>query len=171
MRKNAIVSVDTSVVGEITFDVVGAGSIALTIAQLSADVVTRATVHGIVQKVSDAAALGKDATPSDKFAAMSAVVARLLDGEWKMARGDGSSAVAGIIYRAYREFVNAKFAAAKKPAPDETALRAQYDAKSRSDQLALRTVPEISTIIERMKSESGPVKTVDTEALLADLGL
>ena len=178
-RKNAIVSVLHSEDGLITFNVVGAGAIPFNPSTLSDDVRNRAMVHGLVQKITDAAAISKSELTGDpatdaetKYQAMLAVADRLSAGEWRAARGDGSAPVAGVIYRAFREYVCNQFAAADKPAPEETATRALYDARDRAGQLALRTVPEIATIIERMKSERGPATSnVDTSALLADLGL
>ena len=172
-RKNAIVSIARNdETGELTFTVADCGEFNLTPGSLSDEVRNRAMVHGLVQKISDAAALGKDATPLDKFTAMKSVADRLAEGEWSKRTGEGSANVAGIIYRAFREFVEVSAKAAKKPIPDETAIRAVYDAKDRAGQLALRTVPAIATIIERMKSEKGSTGTsVDVDALLGDLGL
>ncbi len=172
-RKNSIVSVARNDVdGALTFTVAEVGEFVVIPGTLSDDVRNRALIHGIVQKISDAAAMGKDATPSDKFAAMKSVADRLAEGEWSKRTGEGSTAVAGIIYRAFREFVETSAKAAKKPIPADDAIRAVYDAKSRADQLALRTVPAIATIIERMKSERGTTGTsVDVDALLGDLGL
>jgi len=171
-RKNSIVSVSVSDNDTLTFAVVDCGEFSIIPGQLAETIRNRALIHGIVQKISDAAAMGKDATPSDKFAAMKSVADRLAEGEWSKRTGEGTGAVAGIIYRAFREFAEASAKAAKKPVPTDEAIRAVYDAKSRADQLALRTVPAIATIIERMKSEKGSTGTsVDVDALLGDLGL
>ena len=172
-RKNAIVSITRNAEnGELTFTVADTGEFNLNPAELSDEVRNRAMLHGLVQKVSDAAAMGKDATPSDKFAAMKSVADRLIEGEWSKRTGEGSGNVAGIIYRAFREFVETSAKAAKKPVPAEEAIRAVYDAKDRAGQLALRTVPAITTIIERMKAEKGSTgPAVDADSLLADLGL
>lgn len=179
-KKNALISVahnpETNV---LTFTVgEGAGSFDVPISALSDEIRNRATIHGLVQKVSDAAAMPKSELPKDKakaakvkFDAMSNVANRLANGEWSARRGDGSGAVAGVIFRAFAEYVANMAKSRKKPIPDEEVIRAVYDAKSRSEQLALRNVPEIATIIERIKSERGPTVTVDTDALLGDLGI
>ena len=170
-RKNAIVSVELDN-GNPIFTVAGEGSFSLDLSGLSDEIRNRAMLHGIVQKISDGAALGKDATPGDKFVNMKAIADRLADGEWSKSRGEGSGSVAGISFRAFREYVETMAAKRKKPIPSEAEIRAVYDAKDRAGQLALRTVPEIAEIIERMKSERGPkASAVDAETLLADLGL
>jgi hypothetical protein len=164
-KKNAIVSTVVED-GLITFHVEGQPVLPLSIAQLSDEVRNRALIHGLVQKVSDAAALGKDATPADKHAAMAAVVYRLNSGDWnKRGESDGSTAPAGIIRRAFVEFA----VAAGKP---ETDANAYYEGLDRKAQLALRNIPEIADIINRIKSERGANASakVDTNALLAEIG-
>lgn len=158
-RKNAVVSV-TAEYPQITFTVDGQKPIVLNAKQLSDEIILRASAHGLIQKVSDASALGKDATPADKHAAMLAVVERLQSGEWSKRSGEGSGAVGGIIFRALRNI---------KPEIDEAKLRTWYDAKTRSEQLALRTNPDIAAEIERIKAERGANANVDADALLADL--
>jgi hypothetical protein len=169
-RKNAIVSVaiDSSV---ITFTVAEVGDIVIDVTKLAEEITERATYHGLVQKISDAAALGKDATPSDKFAAMKSVADRLIDGEWKQSRGEGAGPVAGIIFRAFSQWVADRAKLAKKPMPAVEAIRAVYDGKTRAEQLALRNVAEIAAIIETLKAAKTPKQGVDTDALLGDLGL
>lgn len=135
---------------------------------LSDDIRNAAVMHGLVQKVSDAAALGAGASASDKHAAMSAVIARLIEGEWNKRSGDGGGSVAGIIFRAYREFMLAAAKKRKKNISDDD-IRALYERKNRSEQLALRRVPEIAEIIDRIKSESGAVSNVDASGLLDEL--
>jgi len=169
-RKNAIVSVAVAS-GAITFTVADVGDIVVDVTKLSDEITERATYHGLVQKISDAAALGKDATPADKYNAMKAVADRLVDGEWKQSRGEGAGPVAGVIFRAFVQWVGDRAKAAKKPAPATEAIRAVYDGKTRAEQLALRNVPEIAAIIETLKAEKQPKTAVDSAALLADLGL
>lgn len=170
-RKNAIVSVEVAN-GNPVFTVADEGTFTVNLSGLSDEIRNRALLHGIVQKVSDAAALGKDATPGDKFAAMNSVADRLANGDWSKSRGDGSGPVQGIIYRAFREYVETMATKRKKPVPSDEEIRAVYDAKDRAEQLALRKVPEIADIIERIKAEKGSTgQTVDVDNLLGDLGL
>lgn len=163
----------------ITLHVGGAGTIVIEFSNLSDDIRHRAMVHGLVQKVSDAAAIPKADLPEDaaeaakvKFAAMKAVATRLLEGDWSKRAEGGSGPVAGIILRAFTEFVLARATKAKKPITAED-VRAVYQAKTRAEQLSLRNDPEIAAIIERIKSERGDAasRSVDTESLLGELGL
>ena len=156
----------------------GAGQIDINVADLSADVASRALIHGLIQKISDAAAIKKDELTGNpttdaatKFAAMQAVANRLLDGDWSARSGDGSGPVSGVIYLAFERWALAKAAKAKK-AMTPAEVRAIYDGKDRSGQLALRNVPEIATIIEEIKAERGAAKTpVNVDNLLWELGL
>ena len=178
MAKKSIISTAFDS-GVISFVVEGAGSFTVDLTALSDDLRQRALIHGIVQKVSDGAAIPKADLPSDpseiaavKFEAMQSIADRLIAGEWSKRTGDGAGPVAGIIYRAFEEWAMARAKAAKKTlTPAE--CRAVYDAKDRAGQLALRNVPEIGAIIERMKAEKGNASTrqVDTDGLLGELGL
>lgn len=168
--------------GTLVFTVGEAGSTEIEIGNLSDDIREKAMLHGLVQKVSDAAAMPKANLTGDakkdaatKLEAMRAVANRLTDEnpEWNKRSGDGSGPVQGLIFRAFEEWVEAMAKKAKKPAPTADAIRARYDAMDRKEQLALRNVPEIAKIIERIKSERGAAATssVDTAGLLGELGL
>ena len=164
----------------LTLSVAGVGSIDVAIRDLSDDIVSRALVHGLTQKISDAAAMPKADLPDDpteaaktKFEAMKAVADRISgpDGEWTKRNGDGSGPVAGIIYRAFEQWAMERAKKAKKSITPEE-IRAVYDAKDRAGQLALKTVPEIAAIMERIKAERGPAKSaVDADALMGELGI
>lgn len=179
-KKNALISVTHNADDNALMFTVGeAGSFVLPIGELSNELRSRALVHGLVQKVSDAAAMPKAELTGDpkkdaaaKLANMTAVRDRLMSGDWSRRAGDGSGPVAGLIFRAFSEFAENAAKKAKKPVPDADKLRAFYDGKTRAEQLALRNIPEVSTIIERMKAERGAdAKPVDTGALLGELGI
>ena len=183
-KKNSIISVETIGEGADLFDrtimfvVEGAGDFQISLNALSAELRQKALIHGLVQKVSDAAAMPKADLPADpveaakvKFEAMKAVADRLIEGDWSKRSGDGSGPVARLIYRAFEQWVMEKAAKAKKTITAEQ-IRATYDAKSRAEQLALRSVPEIAEIIEQLKAERGATASkVDTSALLDELGI
>ena len=179
-RKNALISDNVTENGALAFNVGEAGGFEFNPAEVAEEIRNRATVHGFVQKLSDAAALPKSELTGDakkdaetKLAAMLAVRDRLVAGEWSKRSGDGSGPVAGIIYRAFEEWVGDMARKSKKDAPDATTIRAKYDAMDRSAQLALRNVPAIAKIIDRIKSERGASNAaqVDTGELLGELGL
>lgn len=172
-RKNATITVESTET-EIVFNVVGQDRpLTLNVAELSESVRSHAMLHGLIQKVSDAAALSKNddgtpADPADKFAAMSTAVTRLMEGNWKKPAGEVTQPT-GLIFRAYYTVICAAMKAAKKPIPDEAVLREMYDRKDRSAQLALRNNPDIAAEITRLKSANVKTSTVDTDSLLGEL--
>lgn len=176
-KKSLITAAFTN--GTLSITVDGAGVINLPLSELTDELRERALIHGLTQKISDAAAIAKSELPDDpiaaarvKFEAMSSVAQRLIDGDWSKRSGDGSAPVAGIIYRAFAEYVANVAKAKKQPVPEDSAIRALYDKRDRADQLALRNIPEVATIIERMKAERGSnAATVNTADLLGELGL
>ena len=179
-RKNSIVSVTVNDDKSLTFTVDGAGSFDLNPANLSLAIRERAELHGLVQKVSDAAAIPKADLSGDavadaktKFERMEAVRNSIVAGDWSKRSGDGSGPVAGIILAAYREFVANAAAAKKVPAPSAEMINDAYAKMDKKAQLALRRVPEIAAIMERIKSERGADSgsTVDVDALLSGLGI
>lgn len=178
-RKNATITVvvDGDLNGDnlaITFTVVGQDKpLTIHTRDLASDIINQAMVHGLVQKISDAAALSKNddgtpADPADKFAAMSTVVSRLIEGNWKRPAGEVTQPT-GLIFRAYYTVICAAMKSAKKPIPDESILREMYDRKDRSAQLALRNNPDIAAEITRLKSTNVKTSTVDTDSLLGEL--
>ena len=175
-RKNALIS--TALDGAIlSFNVNGAGEFSLNVDELDGTVRREALVHGLRQKISDAAAISRDVLPDDpaaaakmKFDAMADVADRLRSGEWNARKGDGSAPVAGIIYRAFEAWAMAR-AAEKGATLTPEQCRASYDNRDRAGQFALRKVPAIAEIIERMKAERGGSDSVDADAILADLGI
>lgn len=175
-RKNSLIAVTVADDNTMTFAVEGAGSFTLSPATLSDEIRNLAMLHGLRQKVADAAAMAKDDpdnTPSGKLAAMQAVADNIIAGDWSKRSGDGSGPVVGIIYRAFERWVG-EMAVAKKsktvPTPDE--IRAVYDAKTRAEQLALRSVPRIAEIVEEIKASRGTkASAVNPDELLAGLGI
>jgi hypothetical protein len=170
-RKNAIVSVavNDGYTG-FTVSVDGHDPLLINANNLSDEVRNRAVIHGLVQKISDAAALGKDATPADKYNAMKAVVDRLHDGDWsKRGDGNGDGQPAGIIFRAFHQFIIDASAEAGRDAPAEETVRALYDKKTRSEQLALRNDPRIAAIMETLRAAKVKTSSVDLDSLFAEL--
>ena len=91
----------------ITFSVLGAGSFEVNMATMHADILQRAAVHGMIQRIADKAALGRDpetgksATPADKFARMKELADHYMSGsaEWSM-RGTAGEPNVGVTYEA-----------------------------------------------------------------------
>lgn len=97
-RANAVVTT-TQEGNVLVFNVQGAGETRLDLAKLSAGVKERAMLHGLIQRVSDRAAIsrnpenGQAATPQDKLARMQALVDwyNTGTGEWSPTRPAGGS--------------------------------------------------------------------------------
>lgn len=128
---------------------------------------TQAMLHGLKQKLIDAAAIsrdpetGKSATPDDKWAAVRAVYDRLMRGEWNATRGEGTGSGNGLLFRALVRMYPAKTA-------DQ--LREYLDGKTKAEQAALRANPKVAAVIEEIKAESVKAGGVDSDSLLDELG-
>lgn len=133
---------------------------------LSREVWGAAVMHGLKQKIGDAAAIsrnpetGRSATTDDKFDAMSEVLNRLMAGNWNKPResGDGAGA-GGLLFKAL-----CRVKADKTPAE----VKAYLDGRTKEEQAALRKVPGIAAAIDAIRAESAKVAGIDGEALLAD---
>lgn len=131
--------------------------------ELNSSIIEQATLHGLKQKLVDAAAIsrnpdtGRSATIDDKYAAVREVYDRLLAGNWNKGRVDGSgSGTGGLLYRAL---------CLHYPAQTPEAIRAFLEKKSAAEKTALRNVPAIMTIIASLKADS----EIDTDVLLGEL--
>lgn len=94
----------------LTFSVREAGTFTINMKALHPDILARAAIHGLIQRISDKAAMernpetGQPASPADKMARMKALADHYASGsaEWSMRTGDGSGAGAalGLTYEA-----------------------------------------------------------------------
>ena len=164
-RKNSIIS-SSFEAGAVSITVEGFDPLTINLVNLPEDIASRAMAHGIIQKVSDAAAIKRDELPDDpakaaamKYDAMREVFTRIISGDWNAKRGDGNGQPSGLIFRALLEYTNATRKAAKKPPVEEATLREYYDGKTRAEQLAFRNIPAIAAIVERIKFERGGATT------------
>ena len=140
--------------------------LSVSIEQLDDAIRTQAMMHGLKQKIGDAAAIsrnpdtGRSATTDDKFDAMAEVLNRLLSGAWNKTRegGDGSGA-GGLLFKAL-----CKVKADKTPAE----VHAYLEARTKEEQAALRKVPAIAAAIEDLRAARSKDAGIDGEALLAD---
>lgn len=131
---------------------------------LSADIQRQALLHGLKQKLVDAAAIsrnpetGRTATIEDKFAAVKEVYDRLLAGDWNKRREGGGNA-GGLLLQALARLY---------PEKDVETLRAYVEKLSRSEQAALRANTRVAPVIAEIQAERGGV---DSDDLLAELEL
>lgn len=132
---------------------------------LSAEIIQQATMHGLKQKLVDAAAIsrnpdtGKSATVQDKFDAVLEVYDRLCAGQWNKNR-EGGGATGGLLLRALLAM------------HDGRKTREQIEAfladKTDAEKAALRANPKVAAIIATLKVDKAD-KGIDTDALLGEL--
>jgi hypothetical protein len=133
--------------------------------QLSDSIQYEATIHGLKQKLVDAAAISRDpatgrsATIDDKYAAVKAVYDRLLSGLWNEPR-EGGGNVGGLLLKAL---------ARMNPAKDAATLKAWLDGKTDAEKAALRANPKVAAVIAEIQAEKPEVATVDSDALLDEI--
>jgi len=139
-------------------------------AALRREIRDMAMMHGLKQKLVDAAALsrnpanGQPASIVDKYEAVKRVADRLLsaDGTWNEGRGEGSTAApnSNILLRALMRMTGR----------DETYVRDFMSSKTKEQIAALRKNPRVMTIIAELQAAT-VVNGVNTDALLGELGV
>jgi hypothetical protein len=147
--------------GSLQIDVEGKDTIFITVEGLNASIQTHAILHGLKQKICDAAALPNGSTLTEKYLAMKEVFERITsaDGTWNKP-GEGNSQPTGLLFKALcRKYSN--------KTPD--ALRAWLDKQDKAKQAALRKNPEIAALIEAIRLESTKATGIDTDDLLSEL--
>lgn len=136
---------------------------------LTPEIATQCMMHGLKQKLVDAAAIsrnpdtGRSATIDDKYAAVREVYDRLLSGQWNKGRADGTTGTGGYLFRALCILYTTK-------TPE--AIREFLSKKSKVEQAALRATPKIKAIIDDLKladAENGDDDALDTDAMLDEL--
>jgi len=154
--------------GTLTLKFAHGESLSLHVSQLSVDVAAHALMHGLKQKLVDAAAIsrnpetGRAASVDDKFDAVKEVYDRLLSGEWNKRReGGAGGAAGGLLFRAL-----CRMYAGKK---DADAIREFLDAKTDAEKAALRKNSKVAAIIEEIRAESAKPEDTSADDLLADL--
>lgn len=136
---------------------------------LSEAMLAHAVMHGLKQKLIDAAAISRDpdtgrsATPGDKWTAVMAVYDRITQqGQWNAGRGDGAGAGGnGLLFRALVRMYPAKTA---------EQLRVYLDGKTKAEQAALRLNPKVAVIIDEIKAERATDSEIDSDSMLDELG-
>ena len=131
--------------------------------ELSEEIQTQALMHGLKQKVVDAAAIprdtvtGRSAGIDDKYNAMNEVAARLIAGAWNKARATGEGgAESGFLVQALVEMSG-------KPLNE---VKEKVAAMTKEQCTALRANERVAVIIARIKASRSKV---DTNGLLDDL--
>ena len=132
---------------------------------LNDDIQQYAMMHGLKQKLVDAAAIsrnpetGRAATVEDKYQAVKAVYDRLLGGQWNATR-EGGGQSGGLLFKAL-----CRMYASKEPEQIMQYLSGKTDA----EKTALRKNPKVAAIIEEIRAETGKTANIDTDELLGEL--
>lgn len=142
----------------------------LTTNMLSTEVANQALLHGLKQKLVDAAAIGRNpdtgrsATMADKEAAVREVFERIIgpDGRWNKGRGEGEGNTGGLLLSALCRLY---------PAKTSTDLREWLGTKDADQKKALRETPRIATIMAEIKTERANASddAPDVDAMLGEL--
>lgn len=128
-------------------------------------IIAQALMHGFKQKLVDAAAIsrnpetGRAASIGDKFDAVNEVYQRLLAGEWNKVR-EGTP-TGGLLLAALIRFY---------PMKSRDDLVARLAGMSEKEQAALRLNPRIAGIIATIRAERAGADSIDSDALLDDMG-
>lgn len=171
-RSNSVIQTE---IGEhtLTFKVEGAADMVLDTRLLHKDILTRAVMHGLKQRVSDAAAIpcdeetGKPATPVEKAAAMKAIVDHYNSGaaEWSIGRtASGEREEGGITLRAVAD-VQGVDIETMRARVTELAEKKGLTTKAIYGQLA-KSPDVIRKIAELRAAKAG----VNSDDILAELG-
>lgn len=134
---------------------------------LAPEIVKQAVLHGLKQKLVDAAAIGakdgKYATVAQKYAAVKEVYDRLTGANgqpasWNKVRGNGDtpSSARGLLVRALMELRN----------KDEATVDRYLDTLSKEQLSALRNNSQVAAKIAELKSRGA---AIDSDELLAGL--
>lgn len=173
-KSNSVVTHDVSTAGlhpVITFNVLGAGTFALDMAKISDTVRDRAAVHGMVQRISDAAALSRTDKEGNiipaaelaqaKYEAMIALRDHYESGTAEWSRVATAGPKGGYLFEALCRVYGHKLA------PSD--IRAWLDGLSDAEQAALRDDDTIAPVIREIKAARAPVDRPNAKVLLADL--
>lgn len=157
-------AIETSIQDAVITITTREGVISIDASKLTPEIQQAAMMHGLKQKIVDAAAIGrnletgKSATIKDKYEAMKEVADRLVnEAQWNKTREGGAGGSDGLLVRALAELY---------PAKSIEELREFVNGKDKKEQAALRANPKVAAIIDRIRAES---TNIDTDALLGEL--
>ena len=137
---------------------------------LAPEIQRAAMLHGLKQKLVDAAAISRDtttgraATIATKYDAVKEIFDRITGAggawpSWNKPRAGGAGGAGGLLARAIARYKNVEVSAAK----------AYIDRLTDAQKQALRVDPRIATIINELRLESAKPAGIDTDALLGGL--
>lgn len=137
---------------------------------LNPEIQRMAMLHGLKQKLVDAAAISRDtttgraATIATKYNAVKEIFDRITGASgwpaWNKPRAGGAGGQGGLLARAIARYKSVTVEQAK----------AHLDRLTDAQKQALRTLPQIATIINELRAESAKPAGIDADALLDGLG-
>ena len=135
---------------------------------LTPEIQRAALLHGLKQKLVDAAAIARDtttgraATIQTKYDAVKEIFDRITgeNPSWNKPRAGGTGGQGGLLARAIARYKNVALEQAK----------AYLDRLTDAQKQALRVDPRIATVINELRLESAKPAGIDTDALLSGLG-
>lgn len=135
---------------------------------LTPEIQRAAMLHGLKQKLVDAAAIARDtvtgraATIQTKYDAVREIFDRITgeNPSWNKPRAGGAGGQGGLLARAIARYKNVALESAK----------AYLDRLTDAQKQALRVDPRIATVINELRLETAKPAGIDTDALLSGLG-
>ena len=157
----------SSLAGYVSWAFKDGRALKISLSDLTPELREMAALHGLKQKIGDAAAISRDpasgrsATLSTKYDAAREVLERLtISQTWNKGR-EGGGATGGLLLRALCQFYSDK-------EPEE--VRAWLETMDDAKKQALRVNPKISELIMKLKAEKPETRAIDSDALLAGFG-
>ena len=142
---------------------------------LAPEIQRMAMLHGLKQKLVDAAAISRDtttgraATIATKYDAVREIFDRITHAtapSWNKPRAGGQGGQGGLLARAIMLY---KSRTGSYPVTIEQG-KAHLDRLTDAQKQALRVAPQIAAIINELRAESAKPAGIDTDALLDGLG-
>jgi hypothetical protein len=150
----------------LTLEFANGQRLCIDVCDLSTTISQQALVHGLKQKLVDAAAIsrnaitGQSATVYDKYEAVRAVYDRLLAGDWNAPR-EGGGLTGGLLLKALVRMYDGR-----KTVEQLTEFLA---GKTDPEKAALKKNAKIAAIIVEIQSERAKDSGIDTDELLDEL--
>jgi hypothetical protein len=161
-------TIEATIEGEnLTLAFINGETLTIHAAALSDDIRKAAMMHGLKQKLVDAAAIsrnpenGRAATVETKFLAVKDVADRLAGGNWNKPREGAGGGVGGLLFQALVRMYEGR-----KTAED---IKTYLDGKTDAEKAALRKNPRVADIIATIRAENTKPGDTDTDELLAEL--
>ena len=158
--------------GELVLTFADQTAVTLSTRDLSPEILSQALLHGLKQKLVDAAAIarnldtGASATTADKKGAVMEIHTRLLEGAWNKGRvaGDGTSGKGSILLLALQRL---------QPNRDVVELAEWLKARTDAERAALaknaKILPHVQAIQAERAAAAAKRSGVDSDELLNDL--